>query len=375
VRTRGTPRVTKEPTTEAGTRVPSTAIIDTALRLALVAALVYACQTIVAPFVGILLWATVLAVMLYPLHRWLRRQPGLTNGRSAFLLGFFGVAILLVPASIAAESIGTSAFDTFTAFQNHTLEIPPPPARVAGLPVVGKRLSDAWTLASTDFPAAAKQYNSFLKPAIAGVAKFAGGLASGILSFVVSIIIAAILVGYGDSASKLASDIFVRVTASEHRGKRLVALTAATVRGVAQGVVGVAVMQAVLVGIGFFAIGLPLAGLLSLAVLLLGILQAPATLITVPAIIYVFSTHSPTAAVIFAIYAIAAGLSDNILKPFLLGRGLEVPMPVILVGVIGGMVSGGLIGLFTGPVLLGVGYVLFIDWLEGPDVPAEAIAE
>ena len=109
----------------------STTVIDTALRLALVAALVYACQSIVAPFVGILLWATVLAVMLYPLHRWLRRQPGLTNGRSAFLLGFFGVAILLVPASIAAESIGTSAFDTFTAFQNHTLEIPPPPARVA----------------------------------------------------------------------------------------------------------------------------------------------------------------------------------------------------------------------------------------------------
>lgn len=367
--------MTKDADTPARPTVPSTAIIDTALRLALVAALVYACQAIVAPFVGILLWATVLAVMLYPLHRWLRRQPGLTNGRSAFLIGFFGVAVLLVPASIAAESIGTSAFDTFTAFQNHTLQVPPPPARVASLPVVGKKLSDAWLLASSNFPAFAKQYNSVLKPVLAGVAKFAGGLAGGVLSFILSIIIAAILVGYGDSASRLAGDIFIRVTASDTRGRRLVALTAATIRGVAQGVVGVAIVQAALVGLGFFVIGLPFAGLLSLVVLLLGILQAPATLITVPAIIYVFSTHSTTAAVIFAVYSVAAELSDNVLKPFMLGRGLEVPMPVILIGVIGGMVSGGLVGLFTGPVLLAVGYVLFIDWLEGPKAPAQAITE
>jgi predicted PurR-regulated permease PerM len=361
-------------TTPATASAASSGIIDTALRLALVAALVIACQGIVAPFVAILLWATVLAVMLYPLHKWLRRQPGFSNGRSAALLGIFGVAILMVPASIVVESIGSSAFDTFTAFQNHTLQIPPPPTRVAELPVVGKKLSDAWALAAKDFPAAAKQYNSFLKPALAGVAGFAGGLASGVLSFVASIIIAAILVGYGDSASKLASDIFVRVTASESRGMRLVTLTAATIRGVAQGVVGVALIQAALVGIGFFAIGLPFAGLLSLAVLLLGIVQAPATLLTLPAIIYVFSTHSTTPAIIFAIYAMAAGLSDNFLKPFLLGRGLEVPMPVILIGVIGGMISGGLIGLFTGPVLLGVGYVLFLEWLRGPDRLAETVA-
>jgi predicted PurR-regulated permease PerM len=140
-------------------------------------------------------------------------------------------------------------------------------------------------------------------------------------------------------------------------------MTAATIRGVAVGVVGVAVIQSLLIGAGFFAIGLSSAGVLTLVVLLSCVVQVPAVLVTLPIILYVFATEATTPAVIFSIWTVIAGLSDNLLKPLLLGRGLEVPMPVILIGVIGGMIVDGLLGLFVGPVLLAVGYVLLKSWL------------
>ena len=144
-------------------------------------------------------------------------------------------------------------------------------------------------------------------------------------------------------------------------------MTAATIRGVAVGVVGVAVIQSLLIGAGFFAMGLSSAGVLTLVVLLFAVVQVPAVLVTLPVILYVFATEATTPAVIFAIWTVLAGLSDNLLKPLMLGRGLEVPMPVILIGVIGGMIADGLLGLFVGPVLLAVGYVLLKAWLQyGP---------
>lgn len=120
-----------------------------------------------------------------------------------------------------------------------------------------------------------------------------------------------------------------------------------------------------LIGVAFVVKGIPAACLLALAVLLLGIMQLPATLITVPMIIFVFATEGASVAtIVFSIYAFIAGLADNVLKPLLLGRGVDVPMPVVLIGALGGMVTGGVIGLFIGPVVLAVGYQLFWQWVE-----------
>jgi len=172
------------------------------------------------------------------------------------------------------------------------------------------------------------------------------------------------LVAYGNPIAQFAQRLLQIITGSGERAARLVALTASTVRGVLIGVVGVAAIQSVLLGIGFFAIGLPAAGLLTLVTLLLGIVQVPATLVTLPIIAYVLATEPTGPAIIFSIWTFVAGLSDNVLKPLMLGRGLEVPMPIILIGVIGGMVADGLLGLFVGPVLLAVAYVLFVEWLK-----------
>jgi predicted PurR-regulated permease PerM len=351
-------------------------MIDAALRLGLLALLVYACGRIVLPFAGILLWSVILAVMLNPLH--VRLAARISNRWSALLIGLASVAVMLVPMVTVVTSLGSSLFSLVSSWQNHSLTVPPPPPWLADLPLVGQKLAETWALVATNMPAALAKYGQMLSGPAASLMSFAGSLAAGELSFVLSFAIATVLIAYGKGAAEFARRLLERVTGSKARGARLVTLTAATVRGVAVGVVGVAVIQALLVGVGFFAIGLPAAGLLTLATLLLAIVQVPALLLTLPVIAYVFATEATTPAIIFAVWTLFAGLSDNILKPLMLGRGLEAPMPVILLGVIGGMLVDGPLGLFVGPVLLAVGYVLLNEWLRqspgegGPQIEGPA---
>ena len=341
---------------------PSPTMLDAAIRVGLVALLLYACGRIVLPFAGILAWSAILAVMLYPLH--LRLAGWLGNRWSAVLIGLVGVAVALGPMVILVTSLATSIYSLISSVQSQDLALPPPPVWLDGTPLVGEKLTEVWTLVATNLPAALTKYGQLLSGPAAWLASFAGGLATGELAFVLSFAIAAVLVAYGKGATKFGRRLLERVTGSTARAAQLVTLTAATIRGVALGVVGVALVQSLLLGIGYFAIGLKATGLLTLAALVLGIVQVPLILLTLPVVIYVFATESTTAAVIFLVWNVVVGLSDNLLRPLMLGRGLEVPMPVILIGVIGGMLVDGLLGLFVGPVLLAVSYVLLLEWLR-----------
>jgi predicted PurR-regulated permease PerM len=190
----------------------------------------------------------------------------------------------------------------------------------------------------------------------------AAGAGIGILQFVISIIIAGVIlanaVGFGAFLKALARRLM------GNRGEEFTMLASKTVRSVAQGVLGVALIQSLLAGVGLLAAGVPGAGLWALLVLLLAIVQLPPILILAPIILYVFSVSSTTVAVIFMIWSILVSMSDAFLKPLLLGRGVEVPMLIILVGAIGGMIHSGIIGLFVGAVVLALGYELFRAWLE-----------
>ena len=352
---------------------PRLNLIDTVLRLGLVALLVYVCVRILLPFTGILLWSIILAVMIYPLHRHLAGRLG--NRNAALLIGLVGVVVALIPMVIVVSSLGSSLVSLIAGLRDHSLTLPPPPARLADIPIIGAKLTEFWTLVASNMPAALAKFRDVLNGPATWLVSFAGSLATAELSFVLSFGIAAVLIAYGRGAAAFSQSLMARVAGDAARGARLITLTVATIRGVAIGVIGVAVIQALLVGIGFFAIGLKAAGLLTLAALLLGIVQVPVTLLTLPVIFYVFLTEPTTPAVIFAVWALVAGLSDNVLKPLLLGRGLEVPMPVILIGVIGGMLADGLLGLFVGPVLLAVGFVLMMDWLrERPATDGAAVS-
>jgi predicted PurR-regulated permease PerM len=348
------PNVGNSPTTSP--------IIDTALRIGLVGVMVYACARILLPFAFIMMWSAILGVMLYPLH--LRLATRLGERGSALLIGLMGVAVILGPMVILITSLATSLYSLISIVQSQDLAVPPPPLWLEGTPLVGKKLTEIWTLVATNLPAALTQYGHLMSRPLAWLASFASGLAIGEFSLLLSFVIAAVLVVYGKGAADFARRLLARVTGSKDRAVQLVMLTAATIRGVALGVIGVALIQSLLLGAGFFAIGLQPAGPLTLVALLLGIMQVPLILLTLPVVGYVFATEATQPAVIFLIWNVIVGLSDNLLRPLMLGRGLEVPMPVILIGVIGGMIVDGLIGLFVGPVLLAVSYVLLLEWLR-----------
>ena len=183
------------------------------------------------------------------------------------------------------------------------------------------------------------------------------------------------MMAYGEAGSRSMLSILNRLT-GPNKGPRLHRLSTATIRSVATGVVGVAFIQALLLGIGFIMAGIPAAGVLAFVVLLIGILQLPALLVSLPVIGYLWwsGDASTMSNIMFTVYLLVAGFADNVLKPLLLGRGVDVPMPVVLIGALGGMVSAGIIGLFVGAAVLAVGYQVFMEWVAEPERGADTTA-
>ena len=345
----------------SATKLTTGKAVDVLLPLFLLALLIALCVQLLLPFVGLLIWTIIFAVCFYPLHR--RLQKSMSNRMSAIVIGVGLSALVLVPTTIAAVSAAGSIPKVVAAIQSGEQQIQPPPARLKELPVVGKTANAAWTEASTDMPSFAKKY----RPQLAAFAKtllgFAGSLFVTVLAVVAAVIFAAITLAYSESARAFIRNVLSRITGSRKEGEHYMDIIGATIKSVANGVIGVAFVQALLVGIGFFVIGVPGAGLLSILAMALGVVQVPVVLITLPAIIWAFSAETTTVAIIFTIWEIIAGFSDAVLKPLMIGHGLEVPMPIILLGVIGGVMAFGLVGLFIGAVVLAVGYVLFMDWV------------
>jgi len=351
-------------TTPGGTKSVQS-LIDLLLPLFLTALLIALCIQLLLPFVGLLLWTIILAICFNPLQEKLLAR-GWKAGRAALLLGTIIVALILVPTAIAAIHAAGSVPPLVAGIQAGTLEIRPPPPALEGLPIVGPKLNAAWVQAANDFPTFVRDHGTQLKDWSRWLLKQAGGMVGAVLLLVLAVVLAAVALAYANSIRAFFGVLFTRITGNRQRGEHLMDIIAATIRSVAVGVIGVAFVQALLVGIGFFVVGVPFAGLLSLLAMLLGIVQFPVLIITLPAIAWAFSTQDSATAIIFTIWSLIAGLSDAALKPLLIGHGLEVPMPVILLGVIGGVMAYGLVGLFIGAVILAVGYVLFREWLGKP---------
>jgi predicted PurR-regulated permease PerM len=191
-----------------------------------------------------------------------------------------------------------------------------------------------------------------------------------LLQLIASVIIAGFMLTRSAQQTRLITRMATRL-AGPKQGPDLADLARATVKSVVQGIVGVAVIQAVLAGIGFIAAGVPAAGLWALLVLVAAVVQVPVALVMIPPLLMVFSKASTTVLIVFAVWCLFVGLIDNFLKPMLFGRGVKVPMVVIFIGAIGGMLSMGILGLFVGAVILGLGYELFNAWIAGQDESAE----
>ncbi|TPQ31621.1 AI-2E family transporter [Cupriavidus pinatubonensis] len=359
--------------TSISERALSRGLLDVLIRAGLIATLVIFCFEIFHPFFDLVVWALILAVTIYPLQVRLRGRLGLSEGHIATLIVLLSIAIILVPAYLLGVAVFESVERAIDVVKDGRLSIPQPAESVASWPLVGQQLYAFWQQAATDLSGLLMKVAPQLKGFSVGLLAKLAGLGTGLLVFVFALIIAGIIMAYGEMGSRSAERIASRIVGPD-RGLRIVELCTATIRAVAQGVVGIAFIQMMLIGVAFIVKDIPGAGLLALAVLLLGIMQLPATLITVPVIVYVFATEGTTfATIVFSIYVFVAGLADNVLKPLLLGRGVDVPMPVVLIGALGGMVTGGIIGLFIGPVMLAVGYRLFWLWVDEPAATVEVV--
>lgn len=342
---------------------------ETMIGLGLAAALFILCFQVFSPFIGILMWAIILAVTLYPAHQALARRMGERQGRSSTMIVLLGLLIIGAPLVILGTSLANHLSDGYHAFQNDTIQIRQPDPSVKEWPVVGERVFNAWSEASTDLPVYIKENKAGLQNLVKQVIAVSASTMSGIFMFLGAIIIAGIMMAYGQSGSAAMESIVSRFS-SQEKGPKLLNLSTKTVRSVAAGVLGVAFIQALIMGGGFVFAGVPAAGILAVVVLMVGILQLPALLISIPVVAWLWGAGDGSSAhnLIWTVYLIVGGAADNFLKPLLLGRGVDAPMPVILLGAIGGMISAGIIGLFVGAVLLAVGYQLFMEWVDGSEV-------
>ena len=347
------------------TKITIGPVVEVVLPLLLLGVLIAMCIQLLLPFVGLLLWTIVLAVCFYPLHKKLVSR-GMSNRLSAILIGVGLVSLILIPTAIAAISAASTVPGVVERLKTGQEHIPAPPAALQDIPFVGAKAHAAWTQAYNDMPAFAQKFAPQLTSFSTWLLKEAGGMFGAVLALVLAVILAEVAIAYADSTRAFISSVLARLTGSRQRGEHYMSVIGATIRSVANGVIGVAFVQALLCGIGFFVVGVPGAGILSLLAMVIGVLQVPVVLVTIPAIIWVFTAKSMTVAIIFLIWEIISGLSDAALKPLLIGHGLEVPMPIILLGVIGGVIAYGLVGLFIGAVVLAVGYVLFREWLGEP---------
>jgi predicted PurR-regulated permease PerM len=319
------------------------------------------CLAILYPFASIILWSLILGIAMKPLHDTITKWFGGRKKLAAFAIIFVILAIVIVPTGLLIESLFKEVKDVKTSYDNGTLTIPPPPQQVKEWPVIGEKLYDTWSAASVDIEKVLIKH----KDQLIGTGK---KLASGILSaagsvvqIIVALIIAGILLivpGVGESIRK-----FFRKLAGS-RGDEFADMTVKTVGNVVKGILGVALILAILHGIIFLLVGIPLAGIWTLVIFVLAVLQIPLFIVTVPIIIYLFATKSILAAILWAITIIVAGTSDNILRPVLLAKGAPVPMLVIFIGVIGGFIFSGFIGLFTGAIIFSLGYKLFVEWIN-----------
>ncbi len=339
--------------------------MQAAVRLSLLALLVFWCLKILAPFLNPILGGVVIAIAVKTPYAKLSKALGGRPKLAAVLLVAIALLVLIVPTLALGASLVDSTAGLSDELIHDQIKIPPPRDSVADWPLIGTQAHALWLGASQNLESALVKLAPYMKDVGLWLVSTVGDLGMSLVLFVVAIVIAGALLPNGERAAGLAAKVAYIIAGP--RGPKLAALAASSVQSVTRGVLGVAVIQSLLSGLGMLVVGVPAAGLWTLLILILAIMQLPSALILIPVTIYVFSTSSTVVAVLFAIWAALVGLSDNILKPLLMGRGSSVPMLVLFMGSLGGFMAGGILGLFVGAVILSLGYTVFMAWVDDSD--------
>ena len=337
-------------------------VIEAAVQIGLIALLAIWCVQIAAPFISPIIWAGIIAIGAYPLYLRLQDKTGLGKGWAATLIILALLAILITPTVILTGALFDNAQSFSSRLENDELTIPPPAEGVGDWPIIGEQLEAVWLQASQNPKETLDQYDSQLKGLTRWLLSTAASAGLGVLVFAFSIILAGVFMASAGGAKESVVSIFSRIAGP--RGPELTELSVATVKSVVTGILGIALIQTILAGLGFVFMDIPAAGVLAFICLILAIVQIDILIILIPLSIYAFSVTGTGAAIAFLVWNIAVGLLNNVLKPILLAKGVDAPMAIIFIGAIGGMILSGIIGLFVGAVVMVLGYTLFMSWLK-----------
>lgn len=355
-----------EPEARPPERTPDQLAVDIAVRLAILALFAWIVLLLVKPFLPIVLWSIVLTVAFEPAHAWLTARLGGRGWLAAAAITVLALLVAIGPATVLVASAihSLELLAAWIGAGHH--ELPDPPAAITGLPVVGPAIEEGWRQASSNLEAFVARYGRALIGPGEWLLHAIAGLAGSVFAIFTAVLVSGFLFVPAPRLVRGLRVVAERVI-GHHRGIAFLDLATATIRNVARGIIGVAIVQSMLIGIAFIVAKVPAAGLLSLAVLILAIVQVGAFPIVVPVLVWGWLTLGTGPALLLTLYLIPAGVSDMALKPMFMGKGLPVPLLVILAGVIGGTVSYGLIGLFLGPIVLAVFYELVRFWVtEAP---------
>lgn len=342
--------------------------IDTYIRIAVLSILIIWSFFIIKPFVLLLMWAIIVAVALFPLYK---KFTNLLKGKKKGLMGTLFILILigvvLMPSIGLTESVVDYSTNIYQDFEKGSLKVPPPNRSVSEWPLIGSKLYNAWSNASSDLESFITKHPEEIKSSLGWFFDSIKGLVGVVLLSMVALIIAGVFMSSADKGYKKGVKFMDKLMVGQ--GEDLMKMCTSTIRSVVKGILLVAVIQGVLAFIGFSMIGLDsTAGILAIIVIFAAIIQIPVAIVVLPIIVYVFSFAETTPAIVFAIYMIVVALLDNVLKPMLLAKGLQTPMIVILIGAIGGMIFQGILGLFIGPVVLAIMHNLYTSWVNNSEI-------
>lgn len=336
-------------------------VVHYAVQLLALSLLIYFCFEIIKPFLTLLIWASVLAITMYPLHKKITKWLGGRKWVSAIIIVVVMFLLIIGPAT----SLLLATIDEFkvltAAYNEGRFYIPAPDETVKNWPVIGEKLYGIWLDASENIESFIGKHMETIKPIALKLLGLLSNAGMGILLLMASIIVGGFMMVYGEDGAKLARLLFVKLVGKQ--GEKMEQSIAVTVRNVAKGVIGVAFIQAILAGAGMMIAGVPLAGLWALIGMVLAIVQLGLMPVSLGVIIYIWSTADTLTAVLLTAWMLFVGVVDNIIKPFMMGIGAPAPILIVFMGTIGGFILSGFIGLFTGAIILTIGYTLVTAWL------------
>jgi predicted PurR-regulated permease PerM len=337
-------------------------VTEIVIRLTVLALVLIWCFKILQPFIIPVVWGMIIAVAIHPLYQRLAMLLGGRQNLSATLITLLFLALLMGPILMLTQLLVENVAVLGQHLRTEQIAIPMPPESVKDWPIIGESVAGLWSLASTNLAEALELLQPQLKTFGVWLVGLATSAGIGIIIFLFSVVIAGAMLAHSAGSHRIVHGISRRLLGDE-RGEEMANLAEITIRSVTRGVLGVAVIQALLAGIGFAVVGIPGAGIWALFCLISAIVQLGVGPIVIPAVIYVFATGDTVTAVLFLVWSAVILVLDNILKPLLLGRGVDVPMLVIFLGSIGGMLMMGIVGLFIGAVVLALGYKLLQGWV------------